>query len=117
MWGGWVKNRNYYQDYLERKKMKLTSEYRFLLLEGLGGSEDAGLGYLKACLEEGGIPHLLLGLKHVADARTGISALSKQIGVTRATLYKALSGNGNPRVKDFEQILQVLGFRIAIEEN
>lgn len=97
--------------------MKLTSEYRELLLERLGGSKDGGLGYLKACLEEGGVPHLLLGMKQVVDARTGMSALSKQIGVTRATLYKALSNDGNPRVKDLEQILEVLGFRTAIEEN
>lgn len=97
--------------------MKLKSEYRELLLERLGGSEDGGLGYLKACLEDGGISNLLHGMKQVVDARTGMSALSDHIGITRATLYKALSSNGNPRVKDLEKIMEVLGFRVMIEEN
>lgn len=94
--------------------MKPTIEYRQNLLERLGGREDGGLGYLNACLEEGGIPSFLLALKDVVDARAGITALADKAGISRATLYNAFSRRGNPRVRNLEQIINALGLRLAV---
>ena len=96
--------------------MKPTIEYRANLLERLGGREDGGLGYLNACLEEGGIPSFLTALKDVVDARIGMTKLAGQSGMSRPTLYNALSSDGNPRLKNFSQIIDALGFRLSLVE-
>ncbi len=97
--------------------MKPTIEYRANLLERLGGREDGGLGYLNACLEEGGIPSFLIALKDVVDARIGMTELAGQSGMSRPALYTALSLYGKPRLKNISQIVENLGFRLALVEN
>lgn len=97
--------------------MKPTIEYRANLLKRLGGRKDGGLGYLNACLEDGGIPSFLMALKDVVDARIGMTGLAGQSGMSRPTLYNALSPEGNPRLKNLSQIVENLGFRLALVEN
>lgn len=96
--------------------MKPTIEYRANLLERLGGREDGGLGYLNACLEEGGLSSFLTALKDVVDARIGMTGLAGKSGMSRPTLYNALSLNGNPRLKNFSRIIEALGFRLTLVE-
>jgi probable addiction module antidote protein len=52
-----------------------------------------------------------LGL--IARAR-GMSALAKETGLSRETLYKALSEGGNPTLDTLMKVTQALGVRLAI---
>lgn len=52
-----------------------------------------------------------LGL--IARAR-GMSALAKETGLSRETLYKALSEGGNPTLDTLLKVTQALGVRLAI---
>jgi probable addiction module antidote protein len=52
-----------------------------------------------------------LGL--IARAR-GMSALAKETGLSRETLYKALSEGGNPTLDTLLKVTQALGVRLSI---
>jgi probable addiction module antidote protein len=49
----------------------------------------------------------------VARAR-GMSRLSRETGIARTSLYKALSGEGNPELATVAKVAQALGFRLAL---
>ncbi len=65
--------------------------------------------------EDGDIEAFLLAVRDVAEARGGLSKLSERISLTRQSLYKALSENGNPQLKTMGEILHGLGFKLSIE--
>ncbi|MGV6941991.1 addiction module antidote protein [Stenotrophomonas maltophilia] len=44
----------------------------------------------------------------------GLSALASESGVTRLTLYKALSEEGNPKLDTFLAMLEGLGLRLQV---
>jgi mRNA interferase MazF len=58
---------------------------------------------------------LLLALKDVAAAKGGLGKLARKADLNRAHVYKALSGDGNPRLDTMEKTLNSLGFRLSIE--
>jgi probable addiction module antidote protein len=66
--------------------------------------------YLNAVLEEGDSQEILTAIGHVAKA-IGMSKIAEQTGLSRPSLYKALSKNAKPQ---FDTILKVLR---AIGEN
>ncbi|MSQ70518.1 MAG: putative addiction module antidote protein [Betaproteobacteria bacterium] len=63
--------------------------------------------YLEACLEEAGddAAFIARALGTIARAK-GMTQLAKETGLGRESLYKALSGDGNP---SFATILKVMG--------
>jgi probable addiction module antidote protein len=71
--------------------------------------------YLEACAEEA--PNdpvfMLKALGTVARARN-MSQLAEAAGMTRAGLYKALSGEGNPSLANTMKVAKALGYRLAL---
>ncbi len=63
--------------------------------------------YLEACLEEahGDATSIAKALGHIARAK-GMSQVARDAGLSRESLYKALSGERSP---GFDTILKVLG--------
>ena len=70
--------------------------------------------YLAQLIEQEDRGALLLGLKFVIDAQGGIGRLSKKLGVTRQSLYKAFSKKGNPTIETLFAVLRGLGFELSI---
>jgi probable addiction module antidote protein len=69
--------------------------------------------YLDACLEEAGddpkfIAHAL-GI--IARAR-GMTQLAQDTGLKRESLYRALSGKGNPEFGTIWKVIRALGIRL-----
>ena len=58
---------------------------------------------------------LLEALRNVAQSRGGMAVLAKAAGVSRESLYRALSSRGNPKIETIMQLLRALGLRLAIE--
>jgi len=58
--------------------------------------------------------HLLLGIKNVVEAQ-GFTALSRQSGISRRTLYQAFSEKGNPTIETLLALLDTIGVRIRLE--
>ena len=77
-------------------------------------TEDDIAAYLEASAEEGDPALLLAALGAVARARN-MSRLSRDAGMTREGLYKALSSTGNPSFATVARIAKALGFRLALQ--
>ncbi len=51
---------------------------------------------------------------NIAARAKGMTEVAKQAGVTRASLYKSLSGEGNPRFETISKIVDALGCHLAV---
>ena len=69
--------------------------------------------YLDACLQEAGddAAFLAKALGNIARAK-GVSELSRDTGLGRESLYKALSGEGNPSFATILKVTSALGIRL-----
>ncbi|POO51756.1 addiction module antidote protein [Agrobacterium rosae] len=77
------------------------------------GSEEAIAEYLLAASEDGDANHIARALGVVARAR-GMSNLSRNTGLTRPALYRALSGDGNPEFGTIAKVADALGYRLNL---
>jgi probable addiction module antidote protein len=77
-------------------------------------TEEDIAGYLKEVFEEGDPALIASALGTVARAR-GISSIAKETGLTRETLYRALSPEGNPTLSTLAAVTKALGFRLSVE--
>ena len=75
--------------------------------------------YLKAALESLDDPDDraagLLALRTVAEAYGGLAVVAAQAGISRESLYRTLSPNGNPTLKTLLAVLKTLGLRLSVE--
>ncbi len=69
--------------------------------------------FLKELASTGNYADLIHGIATAARAR-GMTNIAKQAGVTRASLYKSLSEDGNPRFETINNVVEALGCKIAI---
>ena len=69
--------------------------------------------YLEACLQEAGddAAFIAKALGTIARAK-GMSQLSRDTGLGRESLYKALSAEGNPEFATIMKVLGALGLRL-----
>jgi probable addiction module antidote protein len=56
----------------------------------------------------------LVALRDVASARTGMTRLAKATRVNRVNLYRMLSKEGNPGIRNIRAILRALELKINI---
>ena len=81
--------------------------------EHLKTEQDIAL-YLEACFEEAGddAAFIAKALGNVARAR-GMSKLAQDTGLGRESLYKALSGEGNPSFATVLKVAHALGVKLT----
>lgn len=77
-------------------------------------TEEGITAYLTEAFEEGSPAFIVQALGTVARARN-ISAIAKETGLTRETLYKAFSAEGNPRLSTLTAVTKALGFQLSIK--
>ncbi|MEX0804363.1 MAG: addiction module antidote protein [Candidatus Binatia bacterium] len=95
--------------------MRKTKPTRYDVAQHLRTPEEMA-AYLEACLEEanGDAAFIAKALGDIARAR-GMTQVARDAGLSRESLYKALSGERSP---DFDTILRVvsaLGLRLHAE--
>ena len=85
--------------------------------EHLKTDEDMA-AYLEACLEEAGddAAFIAKALGNIARSK-GMTQLSKDTGLGRESLYKALSGEGNPSFATILKVTHALGLKFHVECN
>ena len=76
-------------------------------------SDEVVAEYLTAALEDDNPEVFLAAVGHVAKAR-GMTAIAKEAGVGRESLYKALSPGAKPRYDTILKVLHSLGVRIRV---
>jgi probable addiction module antidote protein len=56
----------------------------------------------------------LLSLRAVAEAYGGLGAVAEAAGISRESLYRALSPKGNPTLKTLIAVLNTVGLRLSV---
>jgi probable addiction module antidote protein len=95
-------------------QMAKSKSYQTSLQKSLKDPNEA-IEYLNAALEEKEPEVFLLALRDVVDSYGGISKLAASTLLNRENLYRMLSTKGNPEFFSLLNILNTLGFRLAVQ--
>ena len=72
--------------------------------------------YLNEATESGDKSVVLMAIRNVAEAQPdGIAGLAARTGLGRESMYKMLSGSGNPKLDSFMRLIRGLRLHITIE--
>ncbi len=95
--------------------MAKTVTTRFDVAEHLRTPEEMA-AYLEACMEEahGDAAFVARALGNIARAK-GMSQVACDAGLSRESLYKALSGERNPSFDTILKVIGALGLRLHAE--
>ena len=95
--------------------MTKTVTTRYDVAEHLRTQEEMA-AYLEACLEEadGDAAFIAKALGDIARAK-GMTQVARDAGLSRESLYKALSENGNPSFATVLKVARALGVRLHAE--
>jgi probable addiction module antidote protein len=80
--------------------------------EHLGTEEKIAL-YLEAVFEDGDPATIAAAIGDVARAR-GMSQIAKDAGLSRESLYRSLSLDGNPEFATIIKVIKAIGFDITV---
>jgi probable addiction module antidote protein len=92
---------------------KRTRDHRETLIEDLRDDPEFAAQYVTAALEES-TAVFLRALRDVAEAHR-IAKVAEAAGLSRETLYRTLSAEGNPRFDSLTGILKATGLKITIQ--
>ncbi|MFZ0395245.1 MAG: addiction module antidote protein [Terracidiphilus sp.] len=102
------------------KTLKAGSSYHEWEVELLRSDRELAIEYLKAALESLEKPEeragSLLMLRALAEAYGGVAAIAVQAGISRESLYRALSPKGNPTMKTLIAVVNSMGLRLSVVE-
>lgn len=76
-------------------------------------NDEAIQAYLDAALETGDSAFVAQALGTVARAR-GMTQIAQTAGLSRESLYKSLSTEGNPEFATIMRVIQSLGLRLSV---
>jgi len=69
--------------------------------------------YLNTVMEEGNSDDVVTAIGHIAKA-IGMTQISEQTGLSRPSLYKALSGEVKPKFETIMKVLNAIGGQISV---
>lgn len=76
-----------------------------------------GMLYLRTALAEidepGGVAIFLTVLRRVIEARGGMTEVARKAGLSRESLYRALSPKGNPTLRTLHKVINAAGLRFS----
>ena len=101
------------------RKIKGTVSHHEAELAELRVDRELAVEYLKAAMESLDNPDDraagLLALRTVAEAYGGLGVVASEAGISRESLYRALSPKGNPTLKTLLAVLKTVGLRLSVE--
>src|SRR5215204_3652738 len=83
-------------------------------VESLRRNRKYAAAYLDQVLADGDQQELMLALRRLSEAYGGVPGLAQQAGLNATTLYRTLSGNGNPELRTLRALLGAMGLRLSI---
>jgi probable addiction module antidote protein len=94
---------------------KTSRPYREGIIARLKDNHDLQVEHIKAALEEKDMPDVfLLALRDVAEAH-GFSKFAEEAELSRESLYRTLSRDGNPKLESIFKMLDAVGLRLTVE--
>lgn len=100
------------------KTKKIIRPYRThdeATIESFRRDPKFAVAYINAILKDGDYQELMNGLRYITAAFGGVSSIAEKTNLNGTTLYRTLSANGNPRLKNFTEVLRAMGMRLAVE--
>lgn len=101
------------------KKLKAAVSHHEREVAELRADRELAVEYLKAAMESLDNPDEraagLLALRTVAEAYGGLGAVATEAGISRESLYRALSPKGNPTLKTLLAVLKAVGMKLSVE--
>ncbi len=71
--------------------------------------------YIEVVLEEDDPALLLVALRNVAESQGGMAMMAENSGLSRESLYRTLSKNGNPKISTLMSIMKALGLHLSVK--
>ncbi len=95
--------------------MSKTKTTRYDIAEHLRTPKEMA-AYLEACMEEanGDATFVAKALGDIARAK-GMSKVARDAGLSRESLYKALSGDRNPELGTILKVVEALGLKLSAQ--
>lgn len=101
------------------KGYKAGTSHHDLEVEELRADREQAIAYLKVAMESLDDPEDraagLLALRAIAEAYGGLGKIAQEAGISRESLYRALSPTGNPTLKTLIAVLNTVGMRLSVE--
>jgi probable addiction module antidote protein len=101
------------------KHLKAAVSHHEREVAELRADRELAVEYLRAAMESIDNPDdragALLALRAVAEAYGGLSSVASQAGISRESLYRALSAKGNPTLKTILAVLKAVGMKLSVE--
>lgn len=72
--------------------------------------------YLNTVLEEGDSSDLIVAIGHIAKS-IGMTKIAEKTGMSRPSLYKALSTDSKPQFATIMKVLRAIGGQIVVKPN
>jgi probable addiction module antidote protein len=69
--------------------------------------------YLNNALEEGNSEDLITAIGHIAKAK-GMTRIASDTGMSRPSLYKALSKGSKPQFETIQKVIKALGGNLSV---
>lgn len=95
--------------------MARVKTYKWDVCAYLNTAEDME-AYLSAALADGSPELIQAAIGDIARAK-GMTQIAKESGLTRESLYKALSTKGNPAFSTIVKVIEALGGKLEINWN
>jgi probable addiction module antidote protein len=103
------------------RKIKAAVSHHAREVEELRADRELAVEYLKAAMESLDDPDNraagLLALRTVAETYGGLGAVAAEAGISRESLYRTLSANGNPTLKTLLAVLKAVGMKLSVEQD
>lgn len=96
-------------------RRKAAVSHRERLIEALHADRKLAREYLAAAIEDEDARVLLSALRTVAEAR-GMVRVANAAGMSRESLYRALSPKDDPRLSTLLAVIKAAGFRLSLAE-
>ena len=101
------------------RKLKAAVSHHEREVDELRTDHELAVEYLKAAMESLDNPDDraagLLALRTVAEAYGGLGAVAADAGISRESLYRTLSANGNPTLKTLLAVLKAVGMKLSVK--
>ncbi|WP_352422764.1 addiction module antidote protein [Proteiniphilum sp.] len=94
------------------KKIRKMETSKFDIADYLDSNEMIA-EYLNAVLEEGNDVDIITAIGHIAKA-VGMTKIAEQTGMSRTSLYKALSDGAKPQFETIMKVLKAIGGQIKV---
>lgn len=99
-------------------KFKASSSHDELEIKELRADRELALAYLKVAVDSlndaDDRSAGLLAIRAIAEAYDEVGTIAAKAGISRESLYRSLSADGNPTLKTLLAVLKTLKMRLSI---